>query len=89
MENIETHIKYLDENLDSFLVLKNYTKKQTVDTKEKIQQIIYLVQMYMNANSELYDYIDGDLNRSRFFWDDYFGDELNKLIHNLKRENAK
>ena len=89
MENIETHIKYLDENLDSFLVLKNYTKKQTVDTKEKIQQIIYLVQMYINANSELYDYIDGDLNRSRFFWDDYFGDELNKLIHNLKRENAK
>ena len=89
MTHIETHIKYLEEKLDKFLVLKNYTKKHTVTTKKEMQQIINFVQMYMDANSELYDYIDSELNYSRFFWDDYFGDELNKLIKNLKREIVK
>ena len=88
MEDIETHIKYLEEKLGNFLVL-NHTKKHTVATKKELQQIIHVVQMYMDLNFELYHYIDNELNRSRFFWDDYFGDELNKLIENLKREIAK
>ena len=77
MENKKVHIEYLEENLERFRVLKNHTRKHTVKTQGEINKVINFVQLYMDNNPKLYDYIDNNsLDRSRFFWKNHFEEEL-------------
>lgn len=87
MENKKVHIEYLEKNLERFRVLKNHTRKHTVKTQGEIDKVIDFVQLYMDNNPKLYDYIDNNsLDCSRFFWENHFEEELQKLIDNLKSE---
>lgn len=87
MENKKVHIEYLEEKLDDFLLLKNQTKRKTRATDGEIQNIITVVRGYILCqNPELYCYADANVDDSEFFSDKYFGDELGKLIENLKAE---
>lgn len=90
MENKKVHIEFLEENLERFRVLKNHTRKHTVKTQGEINKIIESVHRYMDVSPQLYDYTDtNSLNCSRFFWEDHFEEELQKLINNLEIEEIK
>ena len=87
MENKKVHIEYLEEKLDAFLILKNHTPRKTQASYDQMQSIINTVSGYVLCeNPELYSYADPNVDDSEFFSDKYFGNELGKLIDNLKAE---
>lgn len=87
MKNRLEHIKYLEEKLDEFLLLKNHTPHKTRATDNKMQSVIAVVRGYiLSQNPELYCYADANVDDSECFSDKYFGEELKKLIDNLKLE---
>jgi hypothetical protein len=91
MKNIKTHIEYLEEKSQIFQIAKmRYNNKKTKCNDEYVQNIIKTVRGYiLFQNPTLYSYVDKNVDDSEFFSEKHFGDELNKLIQNLKRETVK